>query len=153
MTVDDDAMEVLARFSAGFPKIMHLVGDWAYWTDQDQRVDLDDAIAAVVDAAEDFGKKYVDQQVLAALRSADYRSILAEITTNHGESFSKKDVEKALDESERKKLGNFLQKMKTLGVLRSGDAPGQYTFHMNLVRLYLRLKGAERLTRGVRARR
>lgn len=110
MTVDDDAMEVLTRFSAGFPKIMHLIGDWAYWTDQDQRIDLDDAIAAIVDAADDFGKKYVDQQILAALRSADYRSILAEITANHGESFSKKDVEKAL-------------------------------------------KGAERLTRGVRARR
>lgn len=43
--------------------------------------------------------------------------------------------------------------MKTLGVLCSGDAPGQYTFNMNLVRLYLRLKGAERLTRGVRAKR
>jgi hypothetical protein len=68
-----------------------------------------------VDAAEDLGKKYVDQQILAALRSADYRSILAEITANHGESFSKKDVEKALDESERMKLGNFLQKIKDPG--------------------------------------
>jgi hypothetical protein len=82
MTVDEDAMEILIRFSAGFPKIMHLIGDWAYWTDQDQRIDVDDAIEAVVDAAEDFGKKYVDQQVLAALRSIDYRSILAEITAN-----------------------------------------------------------------------
>ena len=152
MTVDEDAMELLVRFSAGFPKIMHLVGDWAYWTDQDQRIDGDDAIAAAVDAAEDFGKKYVDQQVLAALRSTDYRSILAEIATHHGESFSKKDVEKALDDSERKKLGNFLQKMKTLGVLRAGDAAGQYTFSMKLVWLYLRIKGAERLTRGVRPR-
>src|SRR5262249_52216027 len=42
-TVDEDAMDLLVRFSAGFPKIMHLIGDWAYWTDQDQHIDDEDA--------------------------------------------------------------------------------------------------------------
>jgi len=34
---------------------------------------------AVVRAADDVGKKFVDQQVYAALRSPDYRSILKKI--------------------------------------------------------------------------
>lgn len=141
MKVHDDAMDVLTHYSAGFPKVMHLIGDWAYWTDQDLVVNNEDALHAVVDAAEDFGRKHVDQQVLAALRSHDYRSILGKIADSA--RFSKKDVEGKLDESERKKFGNFLQKMKALNVLRSGEVQGEYIFNMQLVRIYLLLKSAE----------
>lgn len=140
MKVTEAAMPVLTEFSAGFPKVMHLIGDWAYWTDQDLVVDQDDAITAVVEAADDFGRKYVDHQVLAALRSQDYRSILSKITDDT--RFLKHEVEQDLDESERKKFNNFLQKMKTLNVLRSGDVKGEYLFNMGLVRLYLFLQRA-----------
>lgn len=108
--------------------------------------DVIDALGAVIDAAEDFGRKHVDQQVLAALRSHDYRSILGKITDNA--RFSKKDVEGKLDESERKKFGNFLQKMKTLNVLRSGEVQGEYIFNMQLVRIYLLMKSAELQTKA-----
>jgi hypothetical protein len=146
MKVHDDAMDILTHYSAGFPRVMHLIGDWAYWTDQDLVVDREDALRAVIDAAEDFGRKHVDQQVLAALRSPDYRSILGKITGNA--RFSKKDVEGKLDESERKKFGNFLQKMKTLKVLRSGDIQGEYIFNMQLVRFYLLMQSAELQTKA-----
>lgn len=142
MKVHDDAMTVLTHYSAGFPRVMHLIGDWAYWTDQDLVVDQQDALRAVIDAAEDFGRKHVDQQVLAALRSHDYRSILGKITDNA--RFSKKDVEGKLEESERKKFGNFLQKMKALKVLRSGE----YIFNMQLVQIYLLMKSAELQTKA-----
>jgi hypothetical protein len=141
MKVLDEGMGILTRFSAGFPKVMHLVGDWAYWTDQDLTVDGKDALRAMIDAAEDFGRKYVDQQVLAALKSSDYRSILDKITDT--DRFSKREVEGKLDESERKKFNNFLQKMKKLNVLRSGDVYGEYIFNMRIVWLYLVLKSAE----------
>jgi hypothetical protein len=141
MRVLDDAMLVLTQYSAGFPKVMHLIGDWAYWTDQDLVIDRDDAVTAVIDAAEDFGRKYVDQQVLAALKSQDYRSILSKITSDI--RFLKHDVEHGLDDSERKKFNNFLQKMKTLKVLRSGDLKGEYLFNMGLVRLYLSMQRAQ----------
>jgi hypothetical protein len=125
---------------------MHLIGDWAYWTDQDLVVDAEDAVRAVIDAAEDFGRRHVDQQVLAALRSSDYRSILGKTTDTA--RFSKKDVEVKLDESERKKFNNFLQKMKALKVLRSGEVQGEYIFTMQLVRIYLHLKSAELQTQA-----
>jgi hypothetical protein len=137
----DDGMRVLIRYSAGFPKVMHLIGDWAYWSDQDLVIDQDDALSAVIEAAEDFGRKYVDQQILAALRSQDYRSILSKITGDT--RFMKHDVEQGLDESERKKFNNFLQKMKALNVLRSGSVKGEYIFHMGLVRLYLSMQRAK----------
>lgn len=141
MSVDEDAVALLINYSAGFPKLMHLIGDWAYWTDQDGVLNRADAIKALVDAAEDFGKKYVDQQVVAALRSPDYRSILRKLSkSSMSNTFSKKDIEKDLDESEKKKFGNFLQKMKQLGVLRSGEVQGQWVFNVSLVPLYLFLQ-------------
>jgi hypothetical protein len=146
MQVLDEGMEVLTHYSAGFPKIMHLIGDWAYWMDQDLVVDQRDAIAAVSEATEDFGRRYVDQQVLAALKSQEYRSILSKITSDS--RFLKQEVEQGLDDSERKKFNNFLQKMKSLNVLRSGELKGEYVFNVGLVRLYLflqrsRLAGAK----------
>jgi len=137
--VTEEGMHVLTLYSAGFPKVMHLIGDSAYWNDQDLVIDEQDAMIAVGTAAEDFGRKYVDQQVLAALKSQDYRSILSKIASDV--RFLKQEIEQELDESERKKFNNFLQKMKALNVLRSGSIKGEYIFNMNLVRLYLFLQG------------
>jgi hypothetical protein len=53
-------MQLMTRYSAGFPKIMHLVGDAAFWSDQDGVVDEDDAFQAVMLAAEEVGRKYVE---------------------------------------------------------------------------------------------
>lgn len=69
MKINSDALDTLTYFSAGFPKIMHLIGDAAYWKDKDWIVDLDDAWEAVFLAADEVGKKYVDPQVYKALRS------------------------------------------------------------------------------------
>ena len=144
MTVDDEALSVFSRYGAGYPKIMHILGDAAYWIDKDGRVDFDDAFNAVLAAAEDVGRKFVDQQVLTALRSKDYRSILAKLASEKFDlDFRKGDVAEGLSESERRKLNNFLQKMKKLQVLRAGDEFGHYIFNSHLVRLYVRLKAAE----------
>jgi hypothetical protein len=58
--VSPEAMQLMTRYSAGFPKIMHLVGDAAFWSDQDGVVDEDDAFQAVMLAAEEVGRKYVE---------------------------------------------------------------------------------------------
>lgn len=139
--VELDAMELMTHCSAGFPKIMHLVGDNAFWVDQDAVISEDDAVLAVVNAAEDVGKKYVDQQVYRALRSKDYPSILKKIAgTGSLDSFFKKDIEKGLTDTEKKKFNNFLQRMKELRVLRSGEASGEYVFIMRMVQIYIRLQ-------------
>lgn len=142
MSVENYALELLVHYSAGFPKIMHLIGDAAYWIDQDDIVSSEDAESAVLAAAEDVGRKYVEQQVYRALRSADYRSILAKIAKLEPDSmsFHKKDVASELTETEKKKFNNFLQKMKELKVLRSGTVQGEWVFNMRMVRLYIWLQ-------------
>ena len=150
MTVESSALHVMTYFAAGFPKIMHLIGNAAYWLDRDGRVDTVDAVEAVLSAAEEVGKRYVNQQVYAALHSADYHSILAKIAkTGAAEKFMKRDVEKGLSEGEKRKFNNFLQKMQRLKVLRRGDVQGEYVFNMRMVHFYilmrssLKIQGAE----------
>jgi hypothetical protein len=140
-TVEPAALDVMTHYAAGFPKIMHIIGNAAYWTDTDGRIDRDDAMRAVVLAAEDVGRKYVDQQVYQALRSKDYHSILRKIAQMGLDmNFRRADVSKGLTESERKKLDNFLSKMKALKVIRPGAVSGEYVFNMRMVRLYIWLK-------------
>lgn len=138
MAVEPDAMQTLTHYSAGFPKIMHLVGDAAFWLDRDGRIDKADAVKAVLFAADDVGKKYVDQQVFKALRSADYRAILKKIAKiGSVDRFRKADIVPALTQAEKAKLNNFLQKMKKLKVVRSGEIQGEYVFNMRMVGLYI----------------
>jgi len=145
MSVTEEAMQAMVHWSAGFPKIMHLVGDAAYWIDKDGRVDHKDAIQAVLAAADDVGKKYVDQQVYNSLRSKDYHSILRKIAqTGLAMNFQRSEVAKGLTEAERRKLGNFLQKMRKLNVIHPGDVQGEYVFNVRMVRFYIWLQSLEK---------
>lgn len=136
--VNPEALTVMTYYSAGFPKIMHLIGDSAFWLDQDGEISKDEATFAVLSAADEVGKKYVDQQVFKALRSKDYHSILGKIAkTGLGMTFLRQDVTKGLTNSERKKFDNFLQRMKKLKVLRSGEVKGEYVFNSRMVRVYI----------------
>jgi hypothetical protein len=142
MTVEKEALSTLTYYSAGFPKIMHLVGDMAYWIDKDRIIDMKDTRDAVIAAAEDFGKKYVNAQIYDALKSEDYRSILAKIGKEGPDrlSFKKSDIGSLLTEQEKNKFHNFLQKMKRLNVLHSGNERGEYVFNLRMVRLYIWLQ-------------
>ena len=143
--VDSEALDLIIEYSAGFPKIMHLVGDSAFWLDQDAVISKADALQAVVAAADEVGKKYVDQQVYKALRSKDYRSILNKIAkTGLDMTFQRAEIAKGLTDAERKKFSNFLQKMKKLKVIRAGGVQGEYVFNVRMVRLYIWLQSLEK---------
>lgn len=138
ISVDRDALDMMTSQAAGFPKVMHLIGNAAYWVDRDGRIDKDDAFIALVTAADEVGKRYVDQQVYRALHGADHHSILAKIAgMGLTMSFMKRDVAKGLTETEKRKFNNFLQKMKRLRVLRAGDVQGEYVFNVRMVRFYI----------------
>lgn len=145
INIAPDALDLVAEYSAGFPKIMHLAGDAAFWSDRDGIITRDDAYQAVLLAADEVGKKYVDQQVYKALRSSDYHSILAKIARMgpNSMSFMRGEVASGLTDTEKKKFNNFLQKMKSLKVLRSGDVQGEYIFNLRMVRLYIWLQSLQ----------
>jgi len=142
MEIDAASLDTLTYYAAGFPRIMHVLGNAAFWLDRDGRVDRADAIAAVIAAAEEVGSRYVDPQVFKALRSKDYQSILRKIGKLAPEAmtFNKKDVEKGLTDTEKRRFNNFLQKMKKLKMLRSGDVQGEYAFITRMARLYVWLR-------------
>jgi hypothetical protein len=51
-------------------------------------------------------------------------------------------LEEKLSESERKKLNNFLRRMKGLHALSPGGIRGEYKFPNRLVRFYLSLESS-----------
>ncbi|MBN1518026.1 ATP-binding protein [Candidatus Sumerlaeota bacterium] len=139
--VETEALHLMAEYSSGFPKIMHIIGDAAFWLDQDGTIDPMDAIKAVMTAAEEVGKRYVDQQVYRALRSEDYHNILRKIAEEPlAMKFQKRDIAEKLTTNEKKKFNNFLQRMKKLNVIRSGDVSGEYIFNVRMSRLYIGLQ-------------
>ncbi|MBI4655536.1 MAG: ATP-binding protein [Elusimicrobia bacterium] len=144
MKVQDAAMDLLCHYSAGFPKIMHIIGDNVFWLDKDGFVNEDDAFNGILIAAEEIGRKFVDQQIYSALRSQDYLTILKKLGKAQFDlSFNVKDMEQGLSAAEKNKFNNFLQKMKRLNVLKSGEIRGQYIFNNRLVRLYVFLNSVE----------
>lgn len=144
MQVNASAMSLLCHYSAGFPKIMHIIGDSVFWLDKDNTIDKDDAFNGILIAAEEIGKKFVDQQIYKMLRSKDYHSIITKLVKEQFDlSFKKTNIEKGLSETEKKKFNNFLQRMKELTVISSGAEKGEYIFNSRLVRLYMLLNSLE----------
>ena len=127
MSVLPSALTKLAFYSAGLPKVMHSIGEAAFWAEQDGVVDDKDVTRAVIAAADDIGKKFVDQQVLKTVRSKLYLSTLEKIAEIDPIelTFKKSDVVPLLTQEEKKTFDNFLQKMKQLGVIRSGVGQGE----------------------------
>ena len=59
-------------------------------------------------------------------------------------NFQRSEVAKGLTEAERRKLGNFLQKMRKLNVIHPGDVQGEYVFNVRMVRFYIWLQSLEK---------
>lgn len=136
MRVEKAALERLVQYGSGQPRILHMLGDHAFWLDTDQIIDSDDVDAALSAAARDFWRKYVGPQVVDELNSADYRSILKKIAAEDplAPAFSRAKIAEGLNGSERGKLDNFLQRMKQLNVIRQGDEKGEWVFNTPMVR-------------------
>ena len=141
--VKHEAMELLCRFSGGHPVFMHEIGDAVFKTDEDDEIDEKDALQGLLRAAEAIGAKYIEPNVLAAIRSEKYRRILDKIVTNpFVHSFSKKELSGRISGDESKVLNNFLQKMKKLGVIAQppGTQRGEYKFTSELYAIFFWLQ-------------
>jgi hypothetical protein len=83
--------------------------------------------------------------VLDAIRSERYHGILNKIVDSPFEHhFSRQGVKSRISEKEGQVLGNFLQRMKQLGVIRSDLARGRggYEFTSELYALFFWLQAA-----------
>ena len=136
--IDKDALDMICHYASGFPKIMHIIGDILFWNDDDNRITELEASLGILQAAEEIGRKFVDGQVLTALHSKDYKSILGRVVETSSLKFKKIEIEKKLSTAEKKKFHNFLQRMKKLNAIKSIER-GEYVFNNRMVPLYLYL--------------
>ena len=138
--VTADALNVFWRFSGGYPVFLHEIGDAVFKADTDGKIQTDDAFKGVINAARVIGDKYIEPKVLDAIWSERYRGILRKFFGKAGFSseFTKDDILGRISPDEGKVLSNFIQKMKTLGVIhqRPEMGKGHYKFTSELYGLY-----------------
>jgi hypothetical protein len=137
--VDEEALDLLARYAGGLPMLAHEIGDAAFKVDQDSRLDADDALRGIANAAEIVGRKHLEPSVFRAIRSPNYRTILNRVGTAGFEfHFRRKEVRAHLSRSEATVFDNFLRRMTQLGVIvrEPEEGPGAYRFASLLHHLY-----------------
>lgn len=137
--VEPSVLDAFAYYSAGFPKLMHEIGDVAYWHDKDGKIDLDESFDIILATAEVVLQKYVDSQILGAIRSEDYRAILSTIAALSPMSmeFTRAEVAQHLTPTQQTKLTSCLKRMRDLGVFRLSETHGTYEWVNRMVRLSL----------------
>lgn len=145
--VSAEAMRWMTLAASGSPKLMHVVGDKVFWRLPacERMMSSETALAGVFDAAEAVGRTLVDGAVYELLQSKDYRSILDKIGklmvgAVERTEFTRKELASVLTTAEQKKLGNFLQRMKSLNVIKPGEVRGSYAFRVRMVQMYIWLR-------------
>jgi AAA+ ATPase superfamily predicted ATPase len=145
--LEQEALDLLVYYSGGLPTLMHEVGDATFWLDEDNNIDLDDALEGVLQAADEVGRKYLTIKIYSAVRSSSYLSILRHIGGKLKKEFRRTEVLKEIPQAEKGKFDNFVGKMCSLGVIEHGRERGVYVFPNNLYRLYVYLE-AKRAEEG-----
>ena len=136
--VTEDQLRIMVQFSGGLPVLAHEIGDAVWRTSSSLEFDTDEILAGIFGAAEVIGRKFLEPQVVRALRSPRYRSILRKMSNQPISSIRRADLIKRLTQDEKRVMDNFLQKMKKIGALTPDEqtGPGGYRFPNHLHALY-----------------
>ena len=140
-TVSEDDLKLMVVMTGGLPVLAHEIGD-AVWrtapTTTIRRQDIHDGVRL---AAQVIGSKFLEPQVLGAMRSERYLSILHEITDMPGvQFFTRAEALKRLSPDDKEVFDHFLRRMKKLGGLESVPwTRGGYRFPNLLHLLYFRI--------------
>ena len=149
ISIEQKDVEMLARYSGGIPTVAHEIGDAVWQIAKDNTITRLDCFGGVVDAADSIGKRFIEKDVIQALQSSQYRSILGKIADAFSGHFpfSKKDLRslETLTPKEKKALDNFLIRMKRLGGIVSVKAGerGIYRFPTHMHAIYFSLRSAK----------
>jgi AAA ATPase-like protein len=140
--ISEEALSHMVRFTGGLPVVAHEIGNAVWRITSRPTVTIHDAIEGTLGAAEIIGLKFVEPQILHAIRSKKYRSILLKLGDNLDISFRRTDLLKNLEPQQIRVLDNFLRRMKSLGaIMRDGEVGlGEYRFANHLYCLYFWLE-------------
>lgn len=142
-SAEPEALELMVEYTGGFPVIGHEIGDAVWRVAEQARITETDVWAGIHQAAEIIGQKFLQPNVIEALRSPRHRSILRKIADNPiGLHFQRAAVLRGLVGDDKKALDNFLNRLKALGVIvPDGESGrGHYRFANPLHHLYFQLE-------------
>ncbi len=143
MRVEDAAMAELCRYSRGLPKLMHLLGEAAYWIVPEDIVDLGTAREAVRAAVEDVGRKFVHPDLHRLVRGGEYQRILRKLGDSELDLvFKESAIAGDLDERERRKLTELLREMAHWKVVSFDEQTDAFSFRDRLTQIYLAMAAA-----------
>lgn len=137
-----DSLELMTEYCSGMPTMMQEIGDATFWKDIDNCISIGDAFEGIIEAGNRIGLKYLQPVLDKKIRSPHYMSIFKKIGENLAASqdstFTKKEYEDVLDESEIKVFKDFISRAKELGIieLTSSKRQGVYKFTNNLYPIY-----------------
>jgi len=136
----------LAFYSDGLPVMAHELGNSVWKIAKSKTIQSDEVLDGIFDAAEMIGRKFLNKEVIQALQSKNYRSILKKITVPDsplkGFEFSRKQLRsmETLTRSEKDGLDNFITRMCNLGTLvRPNGERGVYQFATRMHKIYFML--------------
>jgi len=150
MEIEEVALELMVKMSAGLPRIMHEIGNNVFWVMKGETINNDDALNGTVVAIHELGRKYFGP-LQKVITTDEYRSILRILLNILSDkplfllSFSRKEILNELSEEEKSKLNNFLQRMKRLNAIHPGENKGEWMFTDNLTCWYFRFETEELL--------
>lgn len=77
------AVELMAFYGKGLPKVIHVIGESVYWTANSGTITVDIALEGIMAAADEVRRRFVDEQVYKVMRAADYKGFLNKITSTN----------------------------------------------------------------------
>lgn len=139
ISINKKPLETITKYSSGLPILMQEIGDAIFWVNNDKTIDDNDALLGLINAAKNIGLKYLEPKVYNAIRSPRYISILNKLGRDIKRNFTKKEIEKKLNDNEKKVFHHFLRKMRERGVIEidKEKARGAYKFVNEIYPIYI----------------
>ena len=141
--IGESEIKDLALYSGGLPIMAHEIGH-AVWEilEESREITYEEVLKGMIRAAQRIGGRFLKSDVIQALQSKHYRSILRKIANHIGLleiEFSKEQLRSLpLTPGEKKSLDNFLTRMRKLGAIVPVEdgRRGVYSFPTHLHRVY-----------------
>ena len=144
--LEEDSVSLLAQYSGGLPTVAHEIGDAVWRIAEANTIKTEYCVAGIFDASDSIGKRFIEKNIIQALQSNQYRSILWKIADKFAVhlEFSKEKLRslETLTPAEKKTLNNFLTRMVRLGGIvpvKDGER-GNYRFPTYMHAIYFRTK-------------
>lgn len=120
VSIEEDALELMAQYSSGVPLTMQQIGDSIFWNLTKNKITLHEARKGIHEAALELGSRQI-RRTLNHIKSPTYEKILLKIGKNKMSSFTTKTLEEILSPSETEILPEFINEMLRINMIKIID--------------------------------